>query len=30
LREHERMGRMGQRVVVVDSFEAVDWVLTWP
>jgi len=24
LREHERMRRMGQRVVVVDSFEAVN------
>lgn len=27
IREHERMARMGQRVVVVDSFEGVDEVL---
>lgn len=27
IREHERMRRMGQRVEVVDSFEAVDEVL---
>ena len=27
IREHERMRRMGQRVVVVDSFEGVDEVL---
>ncbi len=30
VREHERMRSMGQRVVVVDSFEAVDEVLAWP
>jgi len=28
LREHERMRRMGQRVVVVDSFDGVDGALT--
>lgn len=27
IREHERMARMGQRVVVIDSFEGVDEVL---
>ncbi|WLE28312.1 hypothetical protein DVS74_005645 [Xylella fastidiosa subsp. multiplex] len=27
VREHERMRRMGQRVVVVDSFKGVDEVL---
>ena len=26
-REHERMRAMGQRVVVVDSFNGVDWLL---